>query len=337
MKNECYFIDCMEFMVGVPDDFFDLAIVDPPYNIGKAKWDKIDNYIAWILERLIQLQRILKDNASMYFFHNDFSQLSQIQVAIEKQTNFVLRQFIVWNKRFVGSSLKGYMDGFVAIEGLRNYQKLSEYICFYTFQDATGLSKIMDACVYPIRDYIRKEIIKAKGRINLKEINNILGTADNGGGIASSILSIKKTVPSFITKEHYVKLKKWLNSEKEYQYLKKEYEDLRYYFNNQKTHHSIWEYDIDSSKMHPTIKPDMLILNILKHSMRPEGMLFEPFAGSAKARMLCYNLGYGYIGCENDIKYWQAQEERFQNHISQGELFGKSEIQNGIFSQGGLI
>lgn len=31
--SETYNVDCMEYMAGVPDKFFDLAIVDPPYNI----------------------------------------------------------------------------------------------------------------------------------------------------------------------------------------------------------------------------------------------------------------------------------------------------------------
>ena len=34
MKNEVYLIDCMEFMRGVPDKYYELAIVDPPYGIG---------------------------------------------------------------------------------------------------------------------------------------------------------------------------------------------------------------------------------------------------------------------------------------------------------------
>ncbi len=29
--------DCMEYMKGVPDKFFDLAIVDPPYGIGYSE------------------------------------------------------------------------------------------------------------------------------------------------------------------------------------------------------------------------------------------------------------------------------------------------------------
>ena len=34
MKNEVYLIDCMGFMKGVPDKYYDLAIIDPPYGIG---------------------------------------------------------------------------------------------------------------------------------------------------------------------------------------------------------------------------------------------------------------------------------------------------------------
>lgn len=32
--NEAYLIDCMEYMRGLPDKAFDLAVVDPPYGIG---------------------------------------------------------------------------------------------------------------------------------------------------------------------------------------------------------------------------------------------------------------------------------------------------------------
>lgn len=32
-------IDCMEYMKGLSDNAFDLAIVDPPYGIGIAEWD----------------------------------------------------------------------------------------------------------------------------------------------------------------------------------------------------------------------------------------------------------------------------------------------------------
>lgn len=34
MISETHNIDCMDFMRGLPDGFFDLVIADPPYGIG---------------------------------------------------------------------------------------------------------------------------------------------------------------------------------------------------------------------------------------------------------------------------------------------------------------
>ena len=34
-KSEVHLIDCMEFMRGVPDKFYSLAVTDPPYGIGE--------------------------------------------------------------------------------------------------------------------------------------------------------------------------------------------------------------------------------------------------------------------------------------------------------------
>jgi site-specific DNA-methyltransferase (adenine-specific) len=44
--SETYLIDCMEYMAGMPDKYFDLAVVDPPYgininnSIGRRKGDR---------------------------------------------------------------------------------------------------------------------------------------------------------------------------------------------------------------------------------------------------------------------------------------------------------
>lgn len=36
--NKFYNIDCMEYMATVPDKFFELAIVGPPYGLDCSKW-----------------------------------------------------------------------------------------------------------------------------------------------------------------------------------------------------------------------------------------------------------------------------------------------------------
>jgi site-specific DNA-methyltransferase (adenine-specific) len=38
-KIRLHHVDCMEFMRGLPDKYYDLAIVDPPYGINLADWD----------------------------------------------------------------------------------------------------------------------------------------------------------------------------------------------------------------------------------------------------------------------------------------------------------
>ncbi len=47
MKSEVYNIDCMDYMRGLPDKAFDLAIADPPYGVsyarGKNGWGVCDN------------------------------------------------------------------------------------------------------------------------------------------------------------------------------------------------------------------------------------------------------------------------------------------------------
>lgn len=45
--------DCMEYMKTVPDKYFDLAIVDPPYGIDIEAWDSIpsDNYFDELFRR----------------------------------------------------------------------------------------------------------------------------------------------------------------------------------------------------------------------------------------------------------------------------------------------
>lgn len=48
--NQAFNIDCMEYMKTIPDKYFELAIVDPPYgininhNIGRRKGDKPSEY-----------------------------------------------------------------------------------------------------------------------------------------------------------------------------------------------------------------------------------------------------------------------------------------------------
>ena len=137
--------DCLDRMSEVDSKSVDLIVIDPPYNIKKADWDKrktVQDYVDFMGLVFKQCERVLKDNGSFYFFHNDMPQVSKMMVWIEECTDFIFKQLIVWNKRFNEANNKGFLDGFVEVGGLRNYQTMAVYLLFYTFQDETGLKLI---------------------------------------------------------------------------------------------------------------------------------------------------------------------------------------------------
>lgn len=73
-KNAIQNIDVTDFLKSIKqDNFFDLAIIDPPYNIGKDfgnNSDKqlLDSYINWSKEYLFECMRLAKPNAPIYVY-----------------------------------------------------------------------------------------------------------------------------------------------------------------------------------------------------------------------------------------------------------------------------
>lgn len=104
--------DCLSIFKDIEDKSVNLVLIDPPYNIGKdKKWDKwktVDEYVEFMGKVFKECQRVLKDNGSFYFFHNDFLQIVELQNWINKNTDFIFKQLLVWNKRFNEASNKGF-------------------------------------------------------------------------------------------------------------------------------------------------------------------------------------------------------------------------------------
>ena len=172
MSYKLYNGDCLEIMKDIPDETIDLVLIDPPYNIGKAKWDKWDTvgeYVEFMGKVFLEIQRVLKNNGSFYFFHNDFLQIVELQNFINKNTEFKFKQLLIWNKRFNEASNKGFLDGFIEVEHLRNYQQMAEYCLFYTLQDEYIDKKLYIECVKDIQNYIKylgcEEVLKSYAEV----------------------------------------------------------------------------------------------------------------------------------------------------------------------------
>ena len=133
--------DSLSKLDSIADKSIQLICIDPPYNIGKDTWDTIDNYNDFMIEIIKKLETKLKDNGSFFMFHNNMETISELMVSIKKNTKFIFKQMIVWNKRFEGSKKKGFMDGFVVKKEMHNFNKMAEYILFYTFDNSYKLKE----------------------------------------------------------------------------------------------------------------------------------------------------------------------------------------------------
>ena len=256
-----------------------LICIDPPYNIGKDSWDNIENYMEFMMNIILKLEKRLKDNGSMFIFHNDMETISELMVNIKKRTNLKFRQMIVWNKRFEGSPKKGFMDGFVVKTEMHNFNKMAEYILFFTFDNSYKLKE-------------------ARENLNVSQKTISQEILSKTGGLTGwySNLETGKNLP---TRETIKPIEKHLHLK---------YEDIVPKFNNRKTHHSVWNYDMaERCKVHITPKPIELLKNIIYHTTDEEDLILDCFAGSGSM---------GYASLQTNRKCILIEkEEKYCNYI----------------------
>jgi len=74
-------------------------------------------------------------------------------------------------------------------------------------------------------------------------------------------------------------------------------------------------------RIHPTHKPIALYEWLLTNYANPGDKILDTHLGSGSSRIAAYNLGFDFYGWELDKEYFDAEEKRFKNHISQYRLF----------------
>jgi DNA modification methylase len=294
--NKVHNIDFLDNTL--PDKCANLIIADPPYYRTKGEfdfiWKTFEDYLKDVEKWALECKRLLAYNGTL-FWYGDAKNIAYTQIIFDKHFN--LLNHIVWE------NTNQAKQSMVNVEGYRSFPPLTERILMYS-NEKYNLTK----CVFHIRDYIRAEIIKAKGKIILKQVNEAIGTATNGGGVASACLSLDKTEPTMLTKEMYIKLQKWCKPHlsKEYEELRNEYEDLRRPFNNI---HKIGDvirlpnYETDSYD-HDTIKPEKLTRMLITTCSRKGDTVIVPFAGSGTECAMSVKEKCNFYGFE--IKRYHA-------------------------------
>lgn len=304
--------DCMEVMQSIPDKSIDLIVNDPPYGLRKHEWDKIDDYMDWSMVWIKEAERVLKDSGSFYLFHGYMPVIGRWIVEIANATGFVYKNLLVWQKSFDGCYNKWLLDRRVGLSMNRSYRTMAEYILFYTFQDERGLSRIYDNrdSFGTLRQYLRDEW-KVSG-LSIEQIKSLCGYAGNMPyhWFALTIEAGGKSQWQLPTEAMYHKLQTTGFFQRPYETLRQEYESLRYTFNNQKTHHSVWNYNYVPNPDHPTQKPVELIENIIKHSSNEGDTVLDMFAGSGTTAVAAKNLDRHFIGIEKEKEYCDIARDR---------------------------
>ena len=311
--NKIIQADCLEYLKSLPDGCVSLVLTDPPYNISHAKWDKWKcqkEYVNWLGSVFLECQRVLKDNGSFYFWHNDFQQMAELQHWISQNTRFVFKQMLVWNKRFKESKNFGFLNGFLEVENLRNYQKMSEYCLFYTLhQDNHNINN------FPILRNYFKELQKAIC-LDIKSINKLLGHRK-----AEHAFYWNSTQWGLPTEEVYYEILKIPTKaniiKKDYVELKKDYDRERYTFNNQKKFHSIINSEINEKKLHTCEKPQDLLQKIILTSSNENDIVLDCFAGSGSLAQACLETGRNFLCCERDEGYVKIANKRLEKQNNQ--------------------
>ena len=77
----------------------------------------------------------------------------------------------------------------------------------------------------------------------------------------------------------------------------------------------------DLSRFHPTQKPVALYAWIFKNYAKQGDKIIDTHLGSGSSRIAAYNAGLDFWGYEIDETYFKLEEERFDKHTAQQNLF----------------
>ena len=328
------------------DNTVDAIITDPPYYRVKGEdwdnqWKSESAFLAWIAELLVEFERILKPNGSLYFFA---SSKMAARVELEIGRRFNVLSHITWRKGKKATAINRTNK-----ESLRSFAPTTEKIIFADHYNsdkrAKGETGYLAKCdelrgfiFEPLRAYIagefeRARMLNTEGKI---AANVACGFSASSGGMASRHY-FSQSQWQLPTKKHYEAMRQLLNKSggeylrreyedlrREYEYLRREYEDLRRPFNVTAKDQwgDIWEFDpvkVYKGK-HPCEKPLPLLMHMLKASTKPNSIVFDPFAGSGSMGEACYRMGRSFIGVEKCPENYSKASQRLDAMQRQEEL-----------------
>ncbi|MDE5648238.1 MAG: site-specific DNA-methyltransferase [Muribaculaceae bacterium] len=295
LLNNIYNAECIESMKKLPSESIDLVIADPPYwKVVGEKWDyqwrTEEDYVAWSLQWMREVSRILRKGGSFYCF-GYFRTLAQL-IPYFDDLGLELRQQIIVDKGM--RSVSGR-----ATRKYKMFPNVTESILFIVKDNKKFVKTFL------------KDRQKAAG-LTAKQINEALGVKSNGGGMWS-IYTGNNVCEQFPTKELWGKLAEILHFDLSY-------EKVSQTFNAQMGFTDVWR-DIDfyeEKRYHPTQKPIKLIKRLICASSNKGDIVLDPFVGGGSTPVVATLLERNFLGFEVEKKYYEAAMQRIEELKSPG-------------------
>lgn len=309
--NKIHHADCLEFMKQLPDKCIDLVLTDPPYfRVTRNKWDRqwpdIHSFQKWVGEIADELQRVLKANGAIYWFGDDKT-IAYCQVELDRR--FSLINSLVWRKlNPVSQKAKG---------GLRSYAICTERCLFYE-QNQNSPNYLKS-----IKEYMRRErerICAAKGFKTEKEFYEYVNELTRTSSVVRRhYFSDSQYV--FPTQEMYSRLQISGFFSREYEDLRRQYEEQRRVWNQDSRAVEVLEYAHCQPPIHhPTQKPVALISFLMERASNEGALVLDPFSGSGTTAIAAHRLGRRFICVEKDPEYHAASVKRLEEEMKQALL-----------------
>ena len=326
--------DCLDVMDRLIEQGIKVnaIITDPPYGTTACAWDIVIPF-----DKLWeQCNRLLKDNGSIVF------------TASQPFTSILLTSNLKWfSHEWIWEKEAG--SNFL----LANKQPMKIHESILVFNRPINEVKNDFSKYSDIRDYFQEE--RKKTKLSYKEINEkCFGSASNGGGMASNILTSYKKGWSFPSKEKYEALQKIGICERPYDDLKREYLkafEIERTYNPIKTNGkpyvikqggvsdvygnkennittenngdrfptSILKFKRDKEKLHSTQKPVSLMEYLIKTYTNENETVLDFTMGSGTTGVACVNTNRKFIGIELDDNYFEIAKNRIEKSLLEKE------------------
>lgn len=307
--------DALQWLQSLPDGHASLVLTDPPYNIGKADWDKIAGYTEWLGSVFAECARATQANGQLIFWHNDTIQAARLLCWLETHTPWRLKSHIACKKnnyrKHCWCSAKNtcrtwfnIAESIYCLEKKETTPGMKELVHYFQSERKRGGLKVADFCRW-LREDGRGTGAFAGHWFSMSQFN-FPGREDYERYFQGKAREESGVPDLFPLPRDGIKGKE--------SGLRDIWQKARPVHNIDPPHHNCWEWDCNAShnKLHPCRKPVHILERLLRVHSNPGELVLDPFAGSGSTGEACQHTGRKFEGCELNAGYARLANERIR-------------------------